>query len=162
MANTEVEDMDVAALSLLADALAPVAPPSVLRERLVAELAGPQRFAPLAQEISDVFEVPLPAVLAALARVDDDTAWLGAPSPGPQILPVHGRTVISRLNAGTRIPHHGHKAREITYVLDGTLVSDGEEHRRASCMDMAPGTTHALHVSDDEDCMVVFTTHAPA
>jgi anti-sigma factor ChrR (cupin superfamily) len=162
MANSEEEDMDVAALSLLADALPPIEPPAEWRERLISALAGPQRFAPLAQEIADTFEVPLTAVLAALARVDDDAAWLGAPSPGPQILPVHGRTVISRLNAGTRIPHHGHKTREITYVLDGTLLSDGVPHRRASCVDMAPGTTHALHVSDDEDCMVVFTTHAPA
>lgn len=162
MANSEDEDMEVAALSLLADALSPVEPPAALRQRLVAELQGTHRFAPLAQEIADTFEVPLPAVLAALARIDDAAAWLGAPSPGPQILPLHGRTVISRLKAGTRIPHHGHKAREITYVLDGTLVSDGVEHRRASCMEMAPGTTHALHVSEDEDCMVVFTTHAPA
>jgi len=162
MADTEDEAMDVAALSLLADALPAVEPPPALRERLLAELAGPQRFAPLAQEISDTFAVPLPAVLAALARIDDDAAWL-LPSPsGPHILPVQGRTVISRLAAGTVIPRHRHKARELTYVLDGLLISDGAEHGRASCIDMAPGTEHALVVGDEGDCVVVFAVQQPA
>jgi anti-sigma factor ChrR (cupin superfamily) len=74
---------------------------------------------------------------------------------------VHGRTVISRLPAGTRIPRHTHEAREITYVLDGILISDGVEHRRAACLDMAPGTAHALRVSEEDACLVVFASRVP-
>ena len=156
MANKETDDMDLEALTLLADALPPVPVPVLARARFHHELKGSARFAPLAQEISELFSAPLPAVLAALARIDDASAWLALPAPGPQILPLHGRVVISRLAAGTKIPRHTHKARELTYVLDGLLVSDGVEHGRAEHMDMAPGTEHALHVSDDEDCVVVF------
>jgi hypothetical protein len=156
MASQGDDDKDLAALSLLADVLPPAQPRAAARARLLAALNGPARFAPLAQEIADTFTVPVAAVLAGLSRIDDDSAWLGAPSPGPSILPVHGRVVISRLPAGTRIPQHAHKTREVTYVLDGLLISDGTPHRRASCMDMAPGTAHALQVSDDEDCIVVF------
>lgn len=157
MADDEDEAMDIAALSLLADALPAVEPPAALRQRLLSELEGPHRFAPLAQEIADTFAVPLPAVLAALARIDDGAAWLGAAVPGPRILPLHGRTVISQLAPGTKIPHHGHKARELTYVLDGLLISNGTPHGRGSCMDMAPGMEHALEVSDEGDCIVVFS-----
>lgn len=152
----EEDEMDLEALSLLAEALPPVAVPEHARARLHHALTGAARFLPLAQDIADRFEAPLPAVLAALARIDEPSAWLSLPAPGPQIIPLHGRTVISRLSAGTRIPRHVHRAREVTYVLDGRLVSDGVEHGRAECMDMAPGTEHALYVSDDEDCVVVF------
>jgi hypothetical protein len=162
MASQSDDDKDLAALALLADILPPVAPPAAARARLLAALNGPARFAPLAREIAETFLVPVEAVLAGLARIDDDSAWLGAPSPGPSILPVHGRVVISRLPAGTRIPQHAHKTREVTYVLDGLLISDGTPHRRASCMDMAPGTEHALQVSDDEDCIVVFVSFPAA
>jgi quercetin dioxygenase-like cupin family protein len=150
--------MDIEALSLLADVLPPVAVPEHARARFHAELHGAQRFAPLAQEIAELFSVPLPTLQAALARVDDESAWIALPAPGPQLLPVQGRVVLSRLAAGTRIPHHAHKARELTYVLDGIIVSDGVEHGRSECMDMAPGTAHALHVSDDDDCLVVFAS----
>jgi len=151
------EELDLEALSLLADALPIVAPPPELRARLHAELTGSARFAPFAQEIADTFQTPLSVVLAALARIDDHAAWLGSPS-GPGVLPMHGRAVISRLPAGTRIPRHTHTAREITYVLDGTLISDGVEHGRASCVDMAPGTSHELRVGDEDACLVVFAS----
>lgn len=154
------EDMILAAMSLLVDALPIAAPPLELRARLHAELTGAARFAPFAQEIADTFDAPLQVVLAALARIDDQAAWLGSRS-GPGILPVHGRTVISRLPAGTRIPRHTHEARELTYVLDGSLISDGVEHRRASCLDMAPGTAHALSVGEQEACLVVFASLVP-
>ena len=156
MTDTKDDDMDLEALTLLAEALPAVEPPPSARARLHEELTGRERFAPFAQEISDTFEAPLPKVLSALARIEDDTAWLGSPSPGLRILHVHGRTVISRLPAGTQIAHHKHTTRELTYVLDGVLVSDGVAHGRAACLDMAPGTEHALHVADGDECLVVF------
>jgi len=160
--DSEDDDMNTQALSLLAEALPAAAVPASARARFYAELTGTHRYAPLCQEIADTFEVPLAAVHAALERMDDESAWLSLPAPGPKVLPLHGRCVISRLAAGTRIPRHTHQARELTYVLDGLLVSDGIEHGRGACMDMAAGTEHALEVSPGEDCVVVFATQLPA
>lgn len=150
------DDKDAEALALLVDGLPAVQPPAHARARLLAELTGAARLTPLAREVAERFGVPLARVLEAFARIDDDGAWHGSPAPGPAFLPLHGRTVISRLPAGTRIPRHTHALRELTFVLDGSIFSDGVEHRRASVMDMAPGTAHALHVSGAQSCLVVF------
>jgi hypothetical protein len=161
----EDERMDDAAMSLLAERLPPSAPPSEARARLLAELKGPQRFAPFAAEIAERFGAPLPVVQAALARIDDASAWLKSPKSTLDLLPVHltmnGAVVISRLAAGTRIPKHKHAVREVTYVLDGELITDGDSHGRAACLDMAEGTEHELQVSDEEDCLVVFASPPP-
>jgi quercetin dioxygenase-like cupin family protein len=162
----EDEDMDDAALSLLAETLPAIAPPSEARARLLAQMKGPQRFAPFAEEIAARFGAPLPVVQAALARIDEPAAWLKSPTLSLSLLPVHltssGAVVISRLAAGTRIPKHKHTVREVTYVLDGVLVSDDKAHGRAACLDMPAGSEHALQVSDDEECLVVFASPPPS
>lgn len=155
-------DRELQLLELLADALPAEQVPADARALFHAELRATSRYAPFALEIARIFAVPLETVRVALARVDDPSAWLAMPAPGSAVLPLHGRVVISRLPAGTKIPRHTHKARELTYVLDGVLVSDGVEHSRASCCDMPPGTAHELHVAGDHDCLVVFHAFAPA
>lgn len=149
-------------LELLADALPAQPVPADARALFLAELRHGSRYAPFANEIAQRFAVPLESVRLALSRIDDPSAWLVMPAPGSAVLPLHGRVVISRLPAGTKIPRHKHRTREITYVLDGILVSDGVEHRRASCCDMAVGTEHELHVGGDDDCMVVFLSQPSA
>ena len=153
-------DETLALLAPLAHVLPEVRPSASARASLLERLRGPARFAPFASEIAAAFDAPLPAVLSALSRIDDPTAWLG-PVPGARVLPLHGRVVVSRLPAGTRIPHHQHATRELTYVLDGTLISDDTEHQRGACLDMAPGTGHALRIGDADECLVVFTSLLP-
>jgi hypothetical protein len=150
------QDRELQLLELLADALPPQPIPAEARALFHADLRASSRYAPFAPEIAKIFSVPLASALTALARIDDPSAWLAMPTPGSAVLPMHGRVVISRLPAGMKIPRHKHKTREITYVLDGILVSDGVEHARAACCDMAVGTEHELHVGGDDDCVVVF------
>jgi quercetin dioxygenase-like cupin family protein len=164
--SEEDEDMDEAALSLLAETLPAVPVPSEARARLFAQIDGPLRFAPFAEEIAARFGAPVAVVRAALARIDDPSAWLKSPTSSLSLMPVHltstGAVVISRLAAGTRIPKHKHAVREVTYVLDGVLISDDRAHGRAACLDMPPGSEHALQVSEDEECLVVFASPPPA
>jgi hypothetical protein len=159
MAEPELDEEE--ALLLLASALPAVEPPVASRSRLLAELRGPSRFAPFADEVAKVFAAPIEAVLTAFARIDDESAWLGPPTGLAHMLPIHGRVVLSRLKRGLRIPKHAHQTRELTYVLSGLLVADGVEHRAGACMDMAPGTEHALEVAGERDCFAVFAEDIP-
>ncbi len=157
MADANDDDGDLEAMSLLAAALPPIEPSPADRSRFQQALQR-ARFAPFAREIAEKLAIAPELLLTALERVDDDDAWIGPPTLALRILPVRGRVVISRLRAGTIIPHHRHATREFTYVLDGVLISAGTEHGRAACLDMAPGTEHELRVSADSDCLVVFAT----
>jgi anti-sigma factor ChrR (cupin superfamily) len=155
MTEAENDARDLEVISLLAEALPMIDPPPAARSRFRQALQR-ARFAPFAREIADKLALSSDAVLRALERVGDDDAWIGLPT-GLRILPIHGRVVIARLRAGTRIPRHHHATREFTYVLEGALVTAGVEHRRAACLDMAPGTQHdELRVSEHADCTVVF------
>jgi anti-sigma factor ChrR (cupin superfamily) len=157
---------DAAAWALLADALPAADVPSEARARFHALIAGAERFAPLAPEIAEVFDAPLDSVRSALSRIDEPAAWVALPVPGLQVMPVHARgqgaVVIAKLRAGTRIPRHTHRTRELTYVLDGVLITEGGERGRAACLDMAEGSEHALDVGPAEDCLVVFASPPPS
>lgn len=149
-----------ASWTLLADTLDPIAPPPVARDAFVAEIRGRRRFAPFVGEISTIFDVDRDATLAALARVDDAAAWRPGLLPGSRYLPFEGRRgahlMLARIPAGTRIPRHTHTARERTYVLQGTLIEDGQRrHASGELIDMRPGSEHDLAAGDDE-CLVVF------
>jgi hypothetical protein len=155
MADANDDDRDLEAMSLLAASLPPVEPSPAARSRFQQALHR-ARFAPFAPEIAEKLSIPTEILLAALERVDDDDAWIGLPTQTLRFLHVRDRIVISRLRAGTHIPHHRHATREFTYVLDGVLLAGEVEHGRAACLDMPPGTEHELRVSEDGDCLVVF------
>lgn len=151
-----------AALSVLADALPPVPPPPPLRDRLLAALRGPARYAPFIAEIARGFDLTADAVRDAFARMNEPDAWQPALVPGSSFLTTDAlraaRTVISRLPAGTRIPNHGHAGRELTYVLDGELIENGSAQiGPGQLLDMNLGDEHALAVADDAECLVVFS-----
>lgn len=155
MTEANDADRDLELMSLLVEALPVIEPSPDARSRFRQALQR-ARFAPFAREIAAQLSICFESVRAALDRVDDGDAWIGLPT-GLRILPVHGRVVIARLRAGTRIPRHRHATREFTYVLEGALISAGVEHCRAACLDMPPGSEHDdLRVSEHADCTVVF------
>jgi len=155
-----------AAVALLATTLPPVAPPRAIRERLMAALRGPERYAPHVPEVAQRFGIGEDQLRAAFARIDRSDAWMAGLLPSSSMLVVHdepGRAVVlARLEAGARIPHHRHTVRELTYVLDGALSADGQAVTRAGLLDMAPGSEHALEVLGDHECLVVFSMPPPS
>lgn len=164
--NEILHDADTDAWALLANELPAATLPSAARARFHALVKGRERFAPFANEIARSFNAPLDAVRGALGRIDDPAAWLALPVPGLQVIPVcstsNGGVVIGKLRAGTRIPRHRHRTRELTFVLDGELIAEGKTHTRAACLDMPEGTEHTLDVSPTDDCLVVFASPPPS
>ena len=151
--------------SLLASALQPEAPPSGLREKLLAQLHGEQRWAPFASEIARTFGLDLAQTRAALARIADPAAWQPGFWPGSWFSSTpalqQARTVIARLPAGTRIPSHRHAGRELTYVLAGELIeNDQQRHGPGALLDMPADSRHDIAVAADAECLVVFSLPA--
>jgi quercetin dioxygenase-like cupin family protein len=149
------------AWSALALGLEPEPPNPALRARLLAQLAGPERFALFAEDLSRAFGVTREAALHALRRIPDPSAWRPGLHAGTQLLSTdalsEARVVIARLPAGTLIPKHYHHGREATLVLQGLLIEDGRtEHGPGALLDMPAGSAHAIAVSDQAGCLVVF------
>jgi quercetin dioxygenase-like cupin family protein len=151
--------------SLLAGALAPEAPEPRVRDALLAQLRGKERWAPFASEIARAFSLDLEHTRAALARLADQSSWQPGFWPGSWFSSTaalqQARTVIARLPAGTRIPAHRHVGRELTYILDGELIEDDRTpHGSGALLDMPPGSRHEVAVSANGECMVVFSLPA--
>ena len=63
--------------------------------------------------------------------------------------------------AGTAVPEHSHKGRELTLVLKGAF-KDEIDHFGPGDIELADGHTHHTPVaSDDEDCICLAVTDAP-
>lgn len=148
-------------LALLAEELPAQPPEPHVRARLVSTLQGATRWAPYAEEIAHVFAIELGAVREALGLVERGD-WQPGPWPGSRWLRTEGLTrghaLIADMPAGLTIARHRHPGRELTYILDGELLEDGQVHRSGELVDKAPGSVHALTVV--ARCLVVFALPA--
>jgi putative transcriptional regulator len=146
--------------------VAPRQPPDALRARIfaAADRAAPYRrfLAPFAR-CFDLSDGPLHALLA---RMDDPAAWTAGlrevvaflhfdAGPGLRTEAGTPHCGIARMRTGARIPAHRHTAREITFVLRGTLSDDrGRIFEPGDVLDMPPGSSHALAIAGEEDALV--------
>jgi hypothetical protein len=147
---------------MLATALTPLQPATETRTQWLARLRGPERFTLFAGDVARLFGVSRLDALDALRMIHRDEAWVPGQLFGSRLLTTPAltaqRTVISQLPAGVCLPKHSHAIRELTFVLDGCLIENGVARRTtAAVLDMPIGSEHALQVSDDEPCLVVFS-----
>lgn len=147
-------------MSLLAEPLVPEAPAANLRARLLAAIRGPERFTPHATDVARLFGLEHEAARQALRLVNDQGAWQPGIHPDSSHLVTDAlkqrHALIARLPGGLRIPRHVHRARELTYILDGELLEDGKLlHVSGAFMDMQSGSAHELVVRG-QLCLVVF------
>jgi quercetin dioxygenase-like cupin family protein len=138
------------------------APPPSLRARLLDTLAGPSRFAPIAEALGRVTALGADAVAALLAKVDDAAAWVDSPIPGlrffhfaagPGVAVVEAGFV--RLRPGARFPFHQHRGHEVTFVVDGLLEDRGQVYGPGSVVESAAGTEHDYAAGPGRDLVIV-------
>ena len=160
--RADASDAGIAALSALAHSLAPIEPEPSARARLLAALRGPERFTLFSLEVARSFGLSEDAALAALRAAGDEAAWHHDPRAGggswvttPELRAA--QVVIARLPAGSVIPRHAHDGRELTFVLDGLLIEDGQRAcGPGTLLDPGIGSEHELVVGADKPCTVVF------
>ena len=155
------EGAEAEAFALLAGALPAPEPPRAQRDRLLAELRGRERFAPFVDEVVHAFGVTSDTLRAAFARVADGAGWQPGLWPDSRLLQTpelaRANVVIAELAPGSVIPAHDHVVRELTYVLDGELIEDGTRRLGpGELLELQPGMRHAISVSSDSPCLVVF------
>ena len=107
----------------------------------------------------------LPEPLADYVGCDlADIDWRPIGMGVKQKILVNSEKVSARLlyiPAGTAVPEHSHKGRELTLVLKGAF-KDEIDHFWPGDVEFADGHTHHTPVaSDDEDCICLAVTDAP-
>jgi anti-sigma factor ChrR (cupin superfamily) len=100
-----------------------------------------------------------------MRQIADAAAWRPGLWPGSTMLTSEplfaARTLIARLPPGMLLARHRHQARELTFILDGELIEDGEHtHRTGAVLERAAGTVHELAVAQHTSCLVVFSLSA--
>jgi hypothetical protein len=137
------------ALATLSDSLssAPVRPEQ--RARLFATLSSADRFREFFPILSSWFDLGEADVRAALAKIDEDSAWIDAPFPGVSYFHFQGGPAslvkeagCLRLLGGARFPRHMHLGHERALILEGTLLLEGLQCRPGHIVEAQGGSSH--------------------
>lgn len=152
------------ALARRAHTLQPIAPTSATRERLLATLAGVDRFRPFFERVCEMVDLPQGEVRRILARIDDAAAWEPGPvpelhlshfQPGPRLTSFDAGLV--RLGAGQSMPRHRHRGPEVALVLEGVLWEAGIGHFPGDVLERAAGSIHGFTAGSERDLVFVVT-----
>lgn len=150
------------AASLLAIAVEPVAPPADLRERLLAELAGRERFAPFIDRLAALFDLAADRVRTIVQRFDTHEGWT-VMYPGAEFFDFEGGPALGeataglvRIAAGMAFPHHKHLGEERVMVLQGAFVDDSGHRVEAGQLAIMPdGSEHGFQVVSTQELLYV-------
>jgi predicted ChrR family anti-sigma factor len=141
----------------------PVAPkPERLRARILEETArAPERYAPLARAVGELYDLPREQAWALLQHSAEPRSWKFAGLPGIKkmaIVPGPSRrdaqAYFVRFAAGRRFPEHRHDGLEQVLILAGSYTEDsGRTYATGDLHVMQPDSAHAFTIADDEDCV---------
>jgi anti-sigma factor ChrR (cupin superfamily) len=155
-------------LHRLPEALEPSPGPDAVRRRLLAETSqAPERYAPFARTLSELYDLPRDDVRALLARSADPRAWKRSGLPGIMKLPVTAgpsrrgaQSYLVRFRAGVRFPEHHHDGLETVLLMAGAYTEDsGKRYETGDLHVMKPGTAHAFAIDADEECVAATLLH---
>jgi hypothetical protein len=161
----EADAIAEALAAALIETLAPVAPSPDLRRRLMTALEGADRFRPFWPQLAELLALPVAAVRAALARIDEPGAWSKV-LPGISSLGLAAgsalagaQAVLLRLRPGVIFPRHEHLGAETALVLEGAGHDEGQIYTPGMIIQHATGTTHEFRAGDNRDLLLVVLHH---
>jgi quercetin dioxygenase-like cupin family protein len=164
--HEEDDEGDPEALALVAATLDPLIPPLAARDRLMAALAGPDRFRPFFADLARRCDLGLEALRKVLALVDDPAAWQASPLPGVALIhftagpAVAGAdTGLVRVPAGATFPRHRHLGPEVAVVLEGLVLDTGRRYRPGEVVAWDQGTVHDYQAGGQRDLVVIVAHH---
>jgi quercetin dioxygenase-like cupin family protein len=159
----DVDEEEALLLAAWAEAnVAPLAPPSGLRGRILSDLEGIARFDLVTEALRRFVDLGADPVDALLCKLEDAaTAWTeGLPgiryfhfAPGPGAAGAEAGFV--RLEPGATFPSHRHLGPERTFVLDGVMQDRGRVYGPGSVIESAAGTAHDYAAGPGRDLIIV-------
>ncbi len=156
--------LTVAALELLAPPASRA--PAGGRQRLLATLAGPDRFSAHFETLEGWFDLTADALRAVLRRMDAGTAWQESPFPGlaffdfeAGVRALGSRCGCVRLRAGASFPRHRHVGVERALILEGCMLEDGKKRHVGEIVESAAGTVHEFRASQGRDLLFIAAHH---
>ncbi|MEM7302707.1 MAG: ChrR family anti-sigma-E factor [Pseudomonadota bacterium] len=141
-----------------------------LLEMLDASLRAPQAQKPKAISIPKKSGGLFPSSVAGLVGDDPEkVAWkkVGAGvslhriSLDDKNSDEQGRLFLMKIEAGRKMPEHGHGANELTLVLSGAYSDEVGTFRRGDVADLDPETEHQPVVHDDASCICLVAIEEP-
>jgi len=122
-----------------------------------------ERFSPLFDKLTGLFDLSADALRALFARAANESEWEPGPMPWVSLFHFQGGPAVGsfdsgfvRFKKGMPHPRHRHLGRELVLVLDGRYF-DHEEQRwygPGDLHDMSAGTEHALQMGADRDVLL--------
>ncbi|MFI5300098.1 MAG: cupin domain-containing protein [Polyangiales bacterium] len=146
----------------LSASLESAAPSESTRARLLALVAGPDRYAPFADRVASLFELESAPAVALLTELATSTErWRAGPIEGtawwPVKSPVNARGVqtwLLRIEGGCRLPTHRHVGEETVLVIEGAYQSSDESWAAAGDVTRLPANSiHDLRVPPGAPCV---------
>lgn len=135
---------------LLAQSVAPVPPPPMMREKVLDAFAGGKRFATFAPDVAALLGLSEERIMQLFDDLDDLANWLPGPTKGCHLMPVsEGRqgafVGFIRLAPNHTFPTHQHHGDEFLYILAGGYINDkGEPFLPGQLDHSSPDSTHSL------------------
>jgi predicted ChrR family anti-sigma factor len=142
--------------------------PSGLRAKLLLETSrAPERYAPFARSLSEMYDLPRAQVQELLTRTARPSAWRRsgltgiqklAVAPGPGV--VGAQTYLVKFAAGVHFPAHVHRGQERVLLIAGAYTEDnGRRFETGDFHVMEPGTEHGFTIASEEDCVAATVLH---
>lgn len=136
--------------------VAPMSPPTSLRDRLLASKKRAGKYGIFSDRIARLFDLPIADAEAMMARIEQPEAWNPFIVEGVDMIPVVAGpkcagaiATLVRIQPGTTFPAHAHRGDETMLVLDGGFVEPPgstlrEEAWRGDEVFRADATEHSL------------------
>lgn len=149
----------------LAFGLAPAAPASPLRDRLVASVDRLERFAPFTAQVSELLDSPPGRVRLLLHSLSDVGTWASGPLRRMRFKPLNdelgperagGAAMFACFEPGFAFPKHRHEGEESILIFEGPLADDaGATYGPGDVVRSADGSCHVVSVplSSSEPCL---------
>lgn len=164
-ALVELEDV----LSRFAVAVPACAPTANVRARLLAEVEGPQRYAPFTASVAKLFALDVARAATLLVRAADPAAYQPVALAGVARARAEvgsglgaAHACFQRAAPGTRYPLHEHGGEERVLVLEGGYRDASGHVAHPGDVELATaGSSHSFVVLDGAPCVSAVVSTGP-
>ncbi len=148
------------AFTALPMALAPVAPDTDVKARLMKSVAGSDRFLPFAADVARYADLAVEKVRELFKKIDGE--WEDGPFPGIKLIHFDGGPQACAadvgfvtLPAGLEFPRHKHHGFEVNYILVGAMIDDdGTRYGPGEAIEKTEKDVHAFKIPDESDTII--------